>query len=250
MAHQQVSLMAYLQRAPQAIRVIEKHQSPNNTTNPAYSWEDIQLTQRWNSFTIEGMSPDYIQLLQAARITDEAFPASPPQPISNKATVRKRVSEYIIPRVRRALRSGFESLVHKGNMGSGRSFISLDVGGAALQIDQVAPDIAFFNMDEGLRQRPNRVPGIIELSFKWSSGNREALAQVNHCMMQHRARYGFIITDKELVAIRRLDVNGNLELSPSIPWNATGAEEEPQMTVLLGLWYLAMLASIDAHWQL
>lgn len=67
-------------------------------------------------------------------------------------------------------------------------------------------------------------------------------------MKQHHARYSFILTDSELVAVRRLDRNGNLELSNSVPWTATGTVERPSMTVLLGLWYLSMLAAHEQYW--
>lgn len=41
---------------------------------------------------------------------------------------------------------------------------------------------------------------------------RKALSQVTWCIKQRYARYRFILTDREVVAIRRLDVNGDLEL--------------------------------------
>ncbi|KNG86315.1 hypothetical protein ANOM_005214 [Aspergillus nomiae NRRL 13137] len=43
-------------------------------------------------------------------------------------------------------------------------------------------------------------------------GPRPCVSQVNFYMKQNYTRYGFIITDRELVAIRRLDRNGNLDL--------------------------------------
>lgn len=101
-----------------------------------------------------------------------------------------------------------------------------------------------------------------KLSYKWSLDLRnhpdptkraefkQALSQVNHYMKQHRARYGFILSDRELVAIRRLDGRGNLELSASIPWNESGTITQPRLTVLLGLWYLNILAANDQGWSL
>lgn len=69
-------------------------------------------------------------------------------------------------------------------------------------------------------------------------------------MKQHHARYSFILTDCELVAIQRLDRNGNLELLASIPWTTKGTASQPRLTVLLGLRYLGMLAANDQGWFL
>lgn len=79
---------------------------------------------------------------------------------------------------------------------------------------------------------------------------KQVLSQVNFYMKQHHARYSFILTDRELVAIRRLDRNGNLELSASIPCTTKGTASQPRLTVLLGLWYLGMLAANDQGWFL
>lgn len=68
-------------------------------------------------------------------------------------------------------------------------------------------------------------------------------------MGQNGARYAFVITDLELVAIRRRDGNGRLELSDPIGWEYYGNAAQPQLTVLLGLWYLGMLASDNTGWQ-
>lgn len=49
----------------------------------------------------------------------------------------------------------------------------------------------------------------MESTRSWySKGIWQVLSQVNFYMKQHHARYGFVLTDLELVAIRRLDRNG------------------------------------------
>ncbi|KKZ67176.1 hypothetical protein EMCG_07121 [[Emmonsia] crescens] len=64
---------------------------------------------------------------------------------------------------------------------------------------------------------------------------------------RHNARYGFVLTDTELVPIRRLDANGNLLVARAIPWEVAGPG---RLTILLGLWYLGMLGAADDDWQL
>lgn len=77
-------------------------------------------------------------------------------------------------------------------------------------------------------------------------------------MEKYGTRYGFILTDQELVAIRRVQgqdgkaVKGGLQLSHPIPWKSDKAPYEPKsrsrsqaprLTVALALWYLGMAGS-------
>lgn len=256
----QVSLMAYLQHGPQAITVVDQGQSPNNTRNPSYSARDITFIGQWTGFNLASLQQRFGLLLQLAQIADEPFPTTPPKPINSEMILQARVHQYISSRITRALRSGFQHLEAVQQM-AGHTRVDFDAGTAAQTIDAFTPDLAFFDLSLPERTRPNRLPGDIKPSFKWSTNLqnvnsepaqrefRQALAQVNFYMFIHHARYGFILTDRELVAIRRLDDNGNLELAPSIPWTAHGTEAQPQMTVLLGLWYLGMLASDNQGWH-
>ena len=66
-------------------------------------------------------------------------------------------------------------------------------------------------------------------------------------MSQHNARHGLVSTNVELVAVKRLDKNGQLAVSRSIPWGAGGHGE---LTVLMALWYNGMLAREEANWAL
>ncbi|OAX77993.1 hypothetical protein ACJ72_07704, partial [Emergomyces africanus] len=45
----------------------------------------------------------------------------------------------------------------------------------------------------------------------------QVLSQINYYMEQHRARYGFILSDTEFVSIKRLDENDNLLIAQTIP---------------------------------
>jgi hypothetical protein len=77
---------------------------------------------------------------------------------------------------------------------------------------------------------------------------KQALAQVNFYGDQHNARYGFILTNTELVPLKRLDQNGRLAVATSIPWTQGGSAG--RLSVLLGLWYLGMLAAENDNWTL
>ena len=78
---------------------------------------------------------------------------------------------------------------------------------------------------------------------------RQGLSQTNLYMKQHGGRSGFIVTDQEFMAIEQVDKNGTLKISQAIPWTASGAIDEPQLTVSLALWYLGILGSYEDDWQ-
>ncbi|KAK9342433.1 hypothetical protein V1522DRAFT_425092 [Lipomyces starkeyi] len=73
---------------------------------------------------------------------------------------------------------------------------------------------------------------------------KQVLAQLNFYLDQHDARHGFILSDVELVAIRRLGRNGRLAIAAPVSWRGGGVD---RLSVLLGLWYLGMLAAEDDH---
>jgi hypothetical protein len=68
-------------------------------------------------------------------------------------------------------------------------------------------------------------------------------------------RYGYVITNRELVCVRAIDGGsyGDLEVSSPFPW-APGRSEidhpDNDMTPLLALVALHLLASADDHWRM
>ncbi|KAK9547705.1 hypothetical protein V6Z79_008531 [Aspergillus fumigatus] len=104
-----------------------------------------------------------------------------------------------------------------------------------------------------------RRPGDLKVSWKWKSSLRfsrveadqnkykQVLSQVNFYMKQHGARYGYILTNTEFVAVKRLNSNGRLAVANPIPWTS-GSIGQP--SVLLGLWYLGMLVAENNNWAL
>lgn len=257
----QISLLGYLQYGPPEVDFIDQGQSKDNTTNPRYSADDITTVRSWTAFRMDTIMLQYTHLLRNTLIESERTPTSPPHAINSEDGVRDRFNEYLKPRIRRALRCGFESLSANNQLGN-RTKVVFDGGRLAQIIDNYVPDVAYFDPNLPPDTRPNRLPGEFKSSCKWSSGLqgsfseyaqtqfRQALAQVNFYMKQHKARYGFILTDKELVAIKRLDGQGNLELSDPIPWDTQGNGAQPRLTILLALWYLGMLASDKQQWTL
>ena len=100
-----------------------------------------------------------------------------------------------------------------------------------------------------------RVIGLVKSYHRWNTGMRHevgqkkvlylaGLAHLQRLMREHSCRYGFIITEIELVCVRAgteppdaAPYFGFLELAPAV---RTGATEG--LTACMALWYLNMLA--------
>ncbi|EME88760.1 uncharacterized protein MYCFIDRAFT_35594 [Pseudocercospora fijiensis CIRAD86] len=137
-----------------------------------------------------------------------------------------------------------------------------------------------------------RVIGVVKSYHQWNSGYRngspiekiyylEHLAHLHKHMREHGTRYGFIITEIELVCVRyggggpsssnheennnnnnnnnnNIPYFGSLELAPPIQISTSGRKDEdgtPNLTVDLALFFLHMLAKEQSfpgqeHWKL
>jgi hypothetical protein len=257
----QVTLMAYLQQPLAAVRIHPPERPGRNTTNSRYSYEDIQGLQLWQNFNLQTILQQYQNVLNGAVITAEPVRDSPPRTITAENVLLAQIWEVLRPRMRRSLRVGFAFLAGNGGM-QGRTELSFDDGELARTIQTYTPDLAYFDVHAIEGTTANRAPGDVKPSWKWrtemstshspSQRNEyhQTLGQVNYAMNQHNTRYGFLLTDRELVAIRKLDRNGHLELAQPIPWARGGTAAQPELIVMLALWYIGMLASINNDWQM
>jgi hypothetical protein len=259
-----ISLMEYVQVGLPFLPLGNPPQSQDNTANTDYSANDISHVGHWSDFNLINILNHYGPLLAEARIQEERISGSPPHPINGKMGLEFRYAEYLQGRVIRALQSRFELLVSHDQL-KNQTIVSFGEGELVQSPDDSTPsDTAYFASHLPWSTRPNRLPGILKPSYEWLLAWRDApnvveqkrkefkqvLSEVNWHMIQHSARYGLVLTDCELVAIRRLDKKGNLELSDSIPWTTQGTADAPKLTVLLALWYLGMLAADNDRWRL
>ncbi|PYH96883.1 hypothetical protein BO71DRAFT_417476 [Aspergillus ellipticus CBS 707.79] len=206
-----------------------------NTTNPQYDADDITQIVPWPEFDYSVIIQRYGELLTSTQIRPDPF-TSPPAPLRDEPTFHLRFSDLVMNRVRRGLRVGFEQLAPELQTRQ-LSVITIDGGGSARIIDQFRPDAAFIWRSS---MRSSR-------DLADQREYKQVLAQLNFYMEQHNARHGFILSDAELVAVKRLDGNGRLAVATSIPWASGGAG---RLSVLLGLWYLGMLAAENNNWSL
>ncbi|PYH96487.1 hypothetical protein BO71DRAFT_482072 [Aspergillus ellipticus CBS 707.79] len=250
------SLLQYLSVALPAIP-IQGAAPSRNTTNPRYGAGDISQVVNWPEFNYATIIQRYSGILNSKQIVSDPF-RSPPAAIRDEPHFHLRFTELLQPRVRRALRAGFEELAPRLQQ-LNLVLITFDGGGSAAYVDQFRPDTAFVVVGGTYADSTNRAPGDMKVSWKWCSDYRhsqnvffqeqykQVLAQVNFYMGQHKARHGFVLTNTELVAIKRIDTNGRLAVSSAIPWTAGGPG---QLTVLMGIWYLGMLAAEGTNWTL
>jgi hypothetical protein len=250
------TLLEYLTKdAPPVLRH-ENTTRTSNTTNNKYSWRDIKDVVLWSDFSYSRIIQEYGAVLNGTQIRSDPMPTSPPPPIKDELLFHARFIEHIYPRIRRSLRAGFEqntSLTATLN----HEAVTFDGGSAATLLDQFKPDTAVIRSSDTLGTGDNRAPGDLKVSWKWKSEWRtttdaqdareykQVLSQLNYYMVQNKTKYGFIVTDTELVPVKRLAQSGHLAVGNAIPWTANGN----QLTVRLGIWYISMLAARN-DWQL
>lgn len=243
------SLLEYLEQAPSPIPVTILYGSSDNTPNDSHGDDDIHSIVPWSKFTLDRILQEHEGFLAHTFLPSNPFPTSPPPIMSAKSQFMFRISEYLAPRVRRALRTTFNRL-ESTNLLNRRTPVSFDMGGSA----KSRIDFAYYEVKKLTAKNGERLPGIVKPSWEWNSGWKtgssddqrkyhRCLSQLNWSMKQLRARYGVILTNEELVAVQRLDNDGNLQVSNSVAWETKGTVVHPRLTVLLALWYLGMLAS-------
>jgi hypothetical protein len=240
-----------------------------------FGWWDIRNLRHWEDFhyqtvhNIEGFSS-----LLNVPIDESTLPHPVATTVApdTEYSLRDVFAEYFATRVNASLRQTLGS--HHLHMRANNSATG-----------NLCPRPDFISHYDGdvlktLRgEARGHLVGIVKSYEDWNSAMRRGnaptqvkylrgLAQLHRIMREHGCRYGFIMTEIELVCVRagardhdyvnsrrqgiapHIDegpkpVFGQLEISASIPLSATGIDPttgQAQMTVGLALWYLHMLA--------
>ncbi|KAF8533101.1 hypothetical protein BDD12DRAFT_634692, partial [Trichophaea hybrida] len=239
-----------------------------NTRNPAYSYRDIVEIRDWNSFNYANLMHHYgPHLFTATTLTNE--PPTVPQTASSEPGVTSALEAVVFPQLRRTLR-------HITYPADDHVRIQAGAGDLAEVINNFKPDRAAIEVttttpDTGIDTdapsvHKNRCPGDIKCSWKFHSTfrnhsdrhrrteYRQVLSQLNFYMRQHGVRYGYIITDQELVCVRRPGRQGLLEVSRGFGWDAYDLhhvwnENDGELNLLLALVYLHLLVADERRYQ-
>ncbi|KAF3491558.1 uncharacterized protein GIQ15_01075 [Arthroderma uncinatum] len=205
------TLLEYLNAPTQAINLVENLSYSSNRVNQAHFWWDVRNLRQWSSFSLDEMSsiPRFPQLL-TTHVAQECLPltnvpASRLYPDS-EFSLTDLIRDVYAPRVNAALR-----------VSQGRNCLSLYP--APINPANRDNDPHFLaNYASDTEQTPSGLPrgrivGIVKSFNRWNTGMRNeqphrrveylnGLSHLQRCMREHSCRYGFIITEIELVCVR------------------------------------------------
>ncbi|KAI9815242.1 MAG: hypothetical protein M1827_002722 [Pycnora praestabilis] len=242
------TLLDYLTSSNPAPHTVRK--SSISTGRETHFWWDIRNLRSWSDFNLETINeiPGLMALLQAeVPDTEQALPKPSSgihhQPASESG-LHQLYSDFYLPKVTAALAAS-----------QGRTHISMRDGQST---SRKQPDFVSSYKDDVSKtffgDKRGRVVGLVKSFDRWNTGMRnelpnlkvqylQGLAHLHHHMREHGCRYGFIMTEIELVCVRAgtddVPYFGYLELAPTIQMRTQG---RGQITACLALWYLHMLA--------
>lgn len=216
-------------------------------------WWDIRNVRSWDDFCLSTIheTPDFDKLLQYD-FPSRSFPHPPVssynmQPRS-EAELLNMYSQFYCPKVNAALKRFCPN-----------SYVAL----RAEPYKKLGPHFVSNRQNDAERtvcgNGRGRVVGLVKTYWNWNSGMWKGgpldkvsylngLSHLQDCMREHNCRYGFIITEIELVCVRMgtedVPYFGLLELSTPIrvKTHSTPSAPSNELTVCLALWYLHMLS--------
>ncbi|KAI9791748.1 MAG: hypothetical protein M1816_003558 [Peltula sp. TS41687] len=246
--------------SPSLVRQI--NMNSGRGSGQTHFWWDIRNLRAWSDFGLETIDqiPGLMRLL-TIELPETALPnptitRSRLQP-ETESSLHDLCRDFYGAKINAALAIAqgqshmvMRSPAHKSTGGGGPHFVSN-------YIDDVEKTIA----GDGR----GRIVGIVRSYDRWNTGMRSdaphrkveyllGLAHLHRHMREHGCRYGFIMTEIELVCVRAgteaVPHFGYLELAPAIRLNSTSG-----LTACLALWFLHMLAKEvplpgQAHWKM
>ncbi|PVH92457.1 hypothetical protein DM02DRAFT_276357 [Periconia macrospinosa] len=269
------SLLSYLTSpnpSPALVRRLTAQPRGINT----HFWWDVRNLRSWSDFTIPKLTsiPSVLPLLEVP-ITSDCLPEPPrqnPQP-DNESALHDIYTAHYTTKINAALKvaQGTTHMVMRGVK---------SVPGGRPQPDFISSYPSDY--EKTIHGDPRgRVVGLVKCYDAWNTGMRsesppkqvlylQGLAHLQRVMREHGCRYGFIMTEIELLCVRcggpsdastldpstvnatagvpifgYLEVSAPIRLSTSSSSSSSSSEEgepEIQMTAPLALWYLHMLA--------
>lgn len=262
------SLLTYLTEPTQPINLVRQlNISPGRGLNN-YFWWDVRNVRSWETCSLDTISsiPGLLPLLNFG-VDTSLFPQGPSP------------SNTVTP----ASESDLANVANKIYFPKINAAIQLSQGSTSLSLYQAPSQDKSSGNPHFLANYPHdadrtltglprgRVVGLVKSFDRWNTGMRResparkvdylnGLSHLQKCMRDHSCRYGFILTEIELVCVRAgCDDNGQpyfgyLEVSEAIatknaaPVSQFAAESgtpepvETPLTVTLALYYLLMLA--------
>ncbi|CAD6446781.1 efa940de-2c1f-4848-adca-a5ad3c418785 [Sclerotinia trifoliorum] len=254
--------------APALVRQLNIHV---RDTNAKHFWWDIRQIRPWTSFNTDTISsiPGFHSLLNLS-LPSNIFhqPSRACSNPENEQELQNIYTQFYATKLNHALSisQGTRHLMIRASSAMAQK------SGDPSYISNYTDDVSKLIYGRGL----GRVVGLVKSFDRWNTGMRvegnhrkveylRGLAHLHKCMRENNCRYGFIMTEIELVVVRNGSESvphfGYLEVqtiqlaahstppctsTSSFPQHETSdsnAYEKPlKMTALLALWYLHMLA--------
>ncbi|KAL9612638.1 MAG: hypothetical protein Q9167_002765 [Letrouitia subvulpina] len=242
-------LQKYLTSANPAVNLVERVNISSTHGPHSHFWWDIRNLTTWEDFNLETIHsiPDFTSLLnmefKASWLPFPQVPSSSLHP-SSESALQDIYALFFVPKVSAALKTAI----------GGSNYLSM-----RSQKTRDGPHfLANYQNDFEKTLAGNgrgRVVGVVKTFDRWNTSMRHEIGQrrveylaglshVHRYMREHSCRYGFIITEIELVCVRMgtsdIPYFGFLELAPTVE-----LKNQEGLTAALALWYLHMLAKED-----
>ncbi|EMR81671.1 putative sialidase protein [Botrytis cinerea BcDW1] len=241
--------------APALVRQLNIHV---RDTNAKHFWWDIRQIRPWTSFNTTTISsiPGFHDLLNLG-LPSDIFqqPSRACNNPENEHELQNIYTQFYAKKLNNALSisQGTRHLMMRASTAMGQK------SGDPSFISNYTDDNSQLIYGRGL----GRVVGLVKSFDRWNTGMRvegnhrkveylRGLAHLHKCMREHGCRYGFIMTEIELVVVRNgsesvphfgyLEVQTIQLAAHSDVENSVEDDKLENMTALMALWYLHMLA--------
>lgn len=278
------SLLNYLTQPTQPVNLVRQLTLASGRGLASHFWWDVRNVRPWASFSLDTMStiPDLLTLLNFQHDVT-SFPLGPPttQTITpnSEAELATLINKIYFPKVNTAASLSLGQNCPSFYLAPAPPANSTTMANSHPTFLANYPTDSTSRTLSGLPR--GRVVGLVKSFDRWNTGMRhegpsqkvqylKGLAHLQKCMRDHSCRYGFIITEIELVCVRAgcdestapptsstlvssttgpVPYFGHLEVSDAIPVKASAAAATPTFsststpfTAPLALYYLLMLA--------
>ncbi|WXC57248.1 hypothetical protein SNK03_003170 [Fusarium graminearum] len=265
------NILSFLTSTNPAASLVRHISFPMRDAATKHFWWDVRNIRSWSSFnasailSLPGASALLTNPVPAPLLPQPTFTSRNPE---TEAQLHSIYASYYLPKLNSALAMSSTRPLHlsvppKTNGMNDLVFVANAAG-------ESATAAAMFG------GKPTaRVVGLVRSFDRFNTGMRvegnikrveylRGLSAIHHAMREHGCRYGFILTEIELVLVRNGTANtpffGDLEvtsvqLAASAPeGDASTVPQETLLTACLALWGLCQLASNDtpvghAHWR-
>lgn len=270
------TLAAFLTSPNPAASLVHTVSFPHRDPTIKHFWWDVRNVRSWSGFNVETIMalPGAANLLNApVPIPSLVQPTMPARHPETEAALHSIYASYYLPKLNSALaQSSGRPLQLSAPSPKSRGHPG-DLIFTANPVGESSTASAMFG------GKPTaRVVGLVRAFDRFNTGMRaesnikrveylRGLAALHHAMREHGCRYGFILTEIELVLVRNgteaTPFFGDVEITSvqlaaashsqdqGVKLEAQNSESTPlpPLTACLALWGICQLASGDMHYQ-